>query len=179
MIYARELFAHNDTIQALANLFGVIAGVVLIFTTVRWAVRFVRTAYRTSVFVAAVITRQIILRKAFQYANEPTSLIATLFAMTNIMIVSVAALAFRGLDPFFLNPDQAHAAFPKFVLIITNFASLAFVVKLCIASTITTFICQSVLRLNKRRRERRLRQNRQRWKLATITRTAPDAASPE
>ena len=49
---ARALLAKNETVQAFANLFGIIAGLVLLWTVGRFAWRFTRDVYRTSVRTA-------------------------------------------------------------------------------------------------------------------------------
>ena len=45
----RALFAKNETIQAFANLFGILGGLLLLWTVARWTYRFCADAYETSV----------------------------------------------------------------------------------------------------------------------------------
>lgn len=45
----REWLAKDDTVQATANFFGLLAGVLLVIAAIRYAVRFVTEAYRTSI----------------------------------------------------------------------------------------------------------------------------------
>jgi hypothetical protein len=157
MDYARDLFAHNDTIQALANLFGLIAGIALIVTATRWTVRFTHTVYNNSLRFAIAIVRRTILRRLVEMAGEPTSLIAFLSMTTSLMFISVGAIAFSAFPSVVREAGQDTATDAHRVVEAANTAfQLVFVLLLCFGSLMTLLSARAIIRINRRRRKKRL-----------------------
>jgi len=157
MNYARDLFAHNDTIQALANLFGLIAGIALLVTATRWAARFTRTVYNNSLRVAIAIVRRTILRRLVEMAGEPTSLIAFLSMTTSLMFISVGAIAFSAFPAVGDGTVQSTGSNADRVIEVVNpVFQLMFVFMLVLGSSMTLFSARAIIRINRRRRKKRL-----------------------
>lgn len=157
MDYARDLFAHNDTIQALANLFGLIAGIALIGTAIRWTARFARTVYNNSLRFAIAVVRRTILRRLVEMAGETTSLIAFLSMTTSLMVISVGAIAFAASPDVASRTGQNTATNVHRAVETANTAfQLVFVLLLCFGSLMTLFSSRAIIRINRRRREKRI-----------------------
>jgi hypothetical protein len=83
--------AHSELVQAAANFFGLMAGLLLIFAVVRWVARFIVDAVKTSVVQARRAMVRRFWRRAFANATDlhlfiadvtVTACLAAIYAIT-------------------------------------------------------------------------------------------------
>ncbi|UAK24166.1 hypothetical protein [Sphingomonas nostoxanthinifaciens] len=159
------LFAKNTLIQAAANAFALISGIVLIAVSLRAVWNFCANAYHTSIKVAYERTKFQLARRSIQCAND-INLYAAYLAMAACLFALSIAGALIGIlgqfDPF----ADAHVFGHKYfkIMMLARFINLTFALLFLSGSFVSAQAVRTlsinVIRMRKKYRKRKYRANR-------------------